>query len=156
MRVRVSGDGMQAGEVRPLHDATVTVAVSSRPGGSPTLHTHAQSDLPTETDVAVVLEHPGLAPLLVPAAFWFRSRLAEVGLREAVADPAVVGVLAGLGLLGWILITADLSPRFFWPAFPFAATLAARWCSEGRAHEWLSSRRLPSSLVGPQRSTTRM
>ena len=63
--VRISGDGMQAGEVRPLHDATETVAVPPRPGGSPTIHSHAQGDLPTETDVAVVLDHPGLAPLLV-------------------------------------------------------------------------------------------
>ena len=65
VRVRVSGDGMQVAEIVPLHDATTTVAVPARPGASPTLHSHAQGDLPTETDVAVVLNHPALAPHLV-------------------------------------------------------------------------------------------
>lgn len=90
----------------------------------------------------------GLAPLLVPALLWFRRRVGEVGWVEASLDPAVVGVVAGLGLLGWILITADLSPRFFWPCFPFAATLAARWCSEGRAAERLERLPMPRALVG--------
>lgn len=74
----------------------------------------------------------GLAPLLVPGFLWFRARARDVGFVTAVIDPAVVGVIGGLGLLGWILITADLSPRFFWPCFPFAATLAARWLATRR------------------------
>src|SRR5262245_61226145 len=65
VRMRISGDGMQVGEVAPLPDATVTVAVPARPGATPTLHSHAQGDLPTETDVAVVLDHPTIAPHLV-------------------------------------------------------------------------------------------
>ena len=65
VRVRISGDGMQVGDIVPLHDASTTVAVPARPGASPTLHSHAQGDLPTETDVAVVLDHPTLAPHLV-------------------------------------------------------------------------------------------
>ena len=90
----------------------------------------------------------GLAPLLVPAALWFRRRVRDVGWVEAVYDPAVVGVLGGLGLLGWILITADLSPRFFWPCFPFAATLCARWWAEGRPAAALERWPIPRSLVG--------
>ena len=93
----------------------------------------------------------GLAPLLVPAALWFTRRVRTVGWVEAGVDPAVVGVLGGLGLLAWILVTADLSPRFFWPCFPFAATLCARWLSEGRAAEVLQRWSLPRSLVGPGR-----
>lgn len=65
VRIRLSGDGLQVGEVTPLHDATTTVAVPPRAGASPTLHSHAQGDLPTETDVAVVLDHPTIAPHLV-------------------------------------------------------------------------------------------
>jgi len=67
----------------------------------------------------------------------------------AVWDPAVVGVLGGLALLGWIMITADLSPRFFWPCFPFAATLTARWCSSGRPAQWLKRLPMPEWLIGP-------
>jgi len=64
-RFRISGDGLQVGEMTPLHGDTTTVAVPARPGASPTLHSHATGDLPTETDVAVVLDHPALAPHLV-------------------------------------------------------------------------------------------
>ncbi|MDQ2679065.1 MAG: hypothetical protein M3Y51_10005, partial [Actinomycetota bacterium] len=92
----------------------------------------------------------GLAPLLVPAGLWFSRRVRAVGWVDAAVDPAVVGVLGGLGLLGWILVTADLSPRFFWPCFPFAATLCARWWSEGRPAAALERWSLPRSLVGPR------
>lgn len=64
-RFRVSGDGMQVGDMMPLHNETTTVAVPARPGASPTLHSHAHGDLPTDTDVAVVLDHPSLAPHLI-------------------------------------------------------------------------------------------
>ncbi len=90
----------------------------------------------------------GLAPLLVPSALWVRRRSRDVGVLAACADPAVAGVIGGLALLGWILITADLSPRFFWPCFPFAATLTARWFAEGRPRRWLDRRRIPDWLVG--------
>ena len=93
----------------------------------------------------------GLAPLLVPGALWFRGRVRSVGWLDAVVDPAVVGVLGGLGLLGWILITADLSPRFFWPCFPFAATLCARWWSDGRPAEVLERSPIPTALTGDPR-----
>jgi len=64
-RFRVTADGMQVGEMTPLHGDTTMVAVPARPGASPTLHSHAQGDLPTDTDVAVVLDHPSLAPHLI-------------------------------------------------------------------------------------------
>ena len=97
----------------------------------------------------------GLAPLLVPGALWFRHRVKDVGWTEALLDPAVVGVLGGLGLLAWIMITADLSPRFFWPCFPFAATLCARWWAEGRPAEALEGAPLPTALVGNPLADTR-
>jgi hypothetical protein len=64
-RFRISGDGMQVGDMTALHTDTTTVAVPARPGASPTLHSHSQGDLPTDTDVAVVLDHPSLAPHLI-------------------------------------------------------------------------------------------
>jgi hypothetical protein len=84
VRLRISGDGMQVGEMVPLHDETSTVPVPARPGASPTLHSHTQGDLPTETDVAVVLEHPTIAPhLLLTPHHMFRieadGRLSYLG-----------------------------------------------------------------------------
>jgi hypothetical protein len=75
---------MQVGEMTPLHGETSTVPVPARPGASPTLHSHAQGDLPTETDVAVVLEHPTIAPhLLLTPHHMFRieadGRLSYLG-----------------------------------------------------------------------------
>jgi hypothetical protein len=63
--VRLAADGGAVAEVRPLHDAAVNVAVPAKGGAEPTLHSHAAGDLPTETDIATVLEHPALAPHLV-------------------------------------------------------------------------------------------
>jgi len=84
VRLRISGDGMQVGEMTPLHGETSTVPVPARPGASPTLHSHTQGDLPTETDVAVVLEHPTIAPhLLLTPHHMFRieadGRLSYLG-----------------------------------------------------------------------------
>jgi len=64
-RLRISGDGMQVGEMTVLHGEMTTVPVPVRAGASPTLHSHAQGDLPTDTDVAVVLDHPTIAPHLI-------------------------------------------------------------------------------------------
>lgn len=89
-----------------------------------------------------------LVPLLVPSALWCRRRAREVGVVAMVWDPAVVGVLGGLALLGWIMITADLSPRFFWPCFPFAATLTARWWGTARPAAWLRRIPMPKWLIG--------
>ncbi|HEV8120084.1 MAG TPA: hypothetical protein VGQ67_03745 [Candidatus Polarisedimenticolia bacterium] len=63
--VRVGADGSALAEVRSLHDATVNIQVPAKGGTEPTLHSHGTGDLPTETDIATVLEHPTLAPHLV-------------------------------------------------------------------------------------------
>ena len=63
--VRVGADGSALAEVRLLHDATVNVQVPAKGGAEPTLHSHGTGDLPTETDITTVLEHPTLAPHLV-------------------------------------------------------------------------------------------
>ena len=90
----------------------------------------------------------GLGPLLAPSVLWWWSRRGEVGMLRATADPATIGVLCGLALLGWSALTADLSPRHFWLCFPFAATLTARWLLTGRARERLLGVRVPLWLAG--------
>ncbi|HEV8199668.1 MAG TPA: hypothetical protein VGS03_06580 [Candidatus Polarisedimenticolia bacterium] len=64
-RLRISGDGMQVGEMTVLHVETTAVPVPARAGASPTLHSHPQGDLPTDTDVAMVVDHPTIAPHLI-------------------------------------------------------------------------------------------
>lgn len=64
--LKISGDGMQVSNIKAPHGTTsVSVPVPLRAGSDPTLHSHIEGDLPTETDVAVVLERPALAPHLV-------------------------------------------------------------------------------------------
>lgn len=63
--VRLAADGSSVGEARLLHDDAANVTVPAKGGAEPTLHSHAKGDLPTETDIATVLEHPALAPHLV-------------------------------------------------------------------------------------------
>ncbi len=118
----------------------------------------ADASWPTGVDLSLVsfnLNPAGLAvrvlgraPVRVPSALWFVRRTRSAGFLAACTDPAVAGVASGLLLLAWILITADLSPRFFWPCFPFAATLVARWFGDGRPQRWLDGLRLPPWLVG--------
>src|SRR5437867_1791607 len=61
----VSPDGTQVTDIKPIHDKSVGDSVSLAKSGSPTLHMHPSGDLPTATDVALVIEHPTLAPHLV-------------------------------------------------------------------------------------------
>jgi len=61
----VSGDGMKVLKARAMHRAAAWVPVPSSATGEPTLHSHIEGEMPTETDLAVVIEHPGLAPHLV-------------------------------------------------------------------------------------------
>jgi hypothetical protein len=89
----------------------------------------------------------GTGPLLVPSFLVCLRTARRDGWWRVITDPAVVGVVVALGICGWSFITVDLTPRLFWIGFPFAATLTARWFSEGRPKEWLD--RLPlTSLVG--------
>lgn len=90
----------------------------------------------------------GVAPLAVPAFLQYRRMAAADGWRNAITSPAVVGVAIGFALTAWTIVAADMSPRHFWVAFPFAASLTADWLAEGRAREWLG--RLPlGPLVAP-------
>lgn len=88
----------------------------------------------------------GVAPLAVPALLRYRRLVSELGWVAATSRPEVVGLLLGLGLTGWTIITADMSPRHFWVAFPFAASLTAAWLSRGRPAAWLERLPLPASL----------
>ena len=63
--VRVAASGRQVLSVEKLHDTAVEVPLQPRPAGTPVLHQHDKGDLPSPTDVALVLRHPVLAPLLV-------------------------------------------------------------------------------------------
>ncbi|MGB3411869.1 MAG: hypothetical protein WBA45_11800 [Microthrixaceae bacterium] len=88
----------------------------------------------------------GVLPLLIPAFLLARKAARADGWLTAILDPATVGVIMALGICGWSFITVDLTPRLFWIGFPFAATQAALWFSQGRAKEWLDGLALPRSL----------
>jgi hypothetical protein len=77
---RVGSDGAQLVEIKPLHDVTVAVKVPAKEGAEPGLHTHTSGDLPTATDVALVIEHPTLAPHLVLTPHWMFRIEADGGL----------------------------------------------------------------------------
>lgn len=61
----VSADGTKVLKSRALHGSGDPVTVQPGAAGEPTLHSHVEGDLPAETDVALVKEHPQLAPHLV-------------------------------------------------------------------------------------------
>jgi hypothetical protein len=63
--VRVAASGRQVLSVDKLHDSATEVSLQPRAPGTPVLHQHDKGDLPSPTDVALVLSHPVLAPLLV-------------------------------------------------------------------------------------------
>ena len=63
--VRVAANGRQLQTLDPLHTEGTEVPLAGRAAGRPTLHIHKSGDLPTPTDVALVLLHTGLAPHLV-------------------------------------------------------------------------------------------
>lgn len=79
----------------------------------------------------------GAGPFLVPAYGELRRELHRSGPAVVATDPAVVGVLMAIGVTSWSLVAGDLTPRLFWIGVPFAATLVARWFSDGRPRVWL-------------------
>jgi hypothetical protein len=79
----------------------------------------------------------GAGPFLVLSALAYLREARRTNWWRAALDPAVVGVLMALGICCWSGITVDLTPRLFWIGTPFAATLIARWFSDGRPAEWL-------------------
>jgi hypothetical protein len=92
----VSPDGNQVTDIKPIHDKSVGDSVSLGKSGSPTLHMHPSGDLPTATDVALVIEHPTLAPHLVLTPRWmFRI---EAGGAITYLGPNSVPPVASGGL----------------------------------------------------------
>lgn len=63
--VHVAASGRQVTSVDLLHPRSTAVPLAPRPAGQPTLHAHQDGDLPTPTDVALVVRNPSLAPHLV-------------------------------------------------------------------------------------------
>lgn len=68
--VRIAATGRQMISSERLHDSVSTLSLQPRPPGTPLLHEHDKGDLPSPTDVALVLEKPVLAPLLVLTPRW--------------------------------------------------------------------------------------
>ncbi len=89
----------------------------------------------------------GVLPMLIPSYLMFRKSARADGWVSALLDPATVGVLMALGICGWSFITVDLTPRLFWIGFPFAASQAALWFSQGRPKDWLEKLPIPNVLL---------
>ena len=85
----------------------------------------------------------GAGPFLVLGFLAYRREARRSGWVRAAVDPAVIGVLTALGICFWSAITVDLTPRLFWIGTPFAATLVARWFSDGRPRDWLNQLTVP-------------
>jgi hypothetical protein len=63
--VRVSANGRQVLSIDKLHDSVTSLSLQPRAPGAPLVHEHDRGDLPSPTDLALVLRQPVLAPLLV-------------------------------------------------------------------------------------------
>ena len=70
MKGGVSADGTRITEFAPMHGPGEAIDVPPGEGAAPTLHSHATVDLPTATDVAAVIDQPGVAPHLVLTPHW--------------------------------------------------------------------------------------
>ena len=71
--VRIAATGRQVLTVERLHDTIASLSLRPRAPGAPLLHGHGREGMPEPTDVALVLRHPVLAPLLVlTPGFMFR------------------------------------------------------------------------------------
>ena len=90
----VSPDGTQVTDIKPIHDKSVGDSVPLAKSVSPTLHMHPSGDLPTATDVAMVLEHPALAPHLVLTPRWM-FRIEESGAITYLGPNSVPPVASG-------------------------------------------------------------
>jgi hypothetical protein len=92
----VGPDGTQVTDVKPIHDKSVDDTLSLAKSGSPTLHMHPTGDLPTSTDVAMVIEHPTLAPHLVLTPRWM-FRIEAGGAITYLGPNSVPPVASGGG-----------------------------------------------------------
>ncbi len=71
--IRIAASGRPVLSVERLHDSLATLSLQPRAPGAPLVHEHDKGDLPAPTDVALVLRHRVLAPLLVlTQRFMFR------------------------------------------------------------------------------------
>ena len=69
-RMRVSPDGLMMVGIEPLHADITDIPIPAHASAQPTLHSHATGEYPTDTDVALILMHPTLAPHLVLTPAW--------------------------------------------------------------------------------------
>ncbi len=94
-------------------------------------------------------------PLYVPAILRWFSQVRELGAVRATLEPAAAGLGATLLVLAWVLLGADLSPRFTWIGFPFAAAMCAEYIDAGGLAK-LMGRLSPERLVGRARTDGRI
>lgn len=87
------------------------------------------------------------APLYLPAYLQLRDRVRGTGVLRATTEPAAAGVLVATALCLWALGSADMSPRFLWVGFPFAAAMTADWLGQGHLRS-LMDRLAPERLAG--------
>lgn len=71
-KVSISSDGSRVLNKTKLHNSILKVQLEFKNGQEPAgaFHTHVLSDLPTETDVALVLLNPKLAPHYIAGQKW--------------------------------------------------------------------------------------
>jgi hypothetical protein len=91
----------------------------------------------------------GVVPVYGPALLCFVRMVRRDGWWSSVVDPAVVGSALAVGIAGWSFITVDFTPRLVWIGFPLAASLTARWLTEGRPADLLDRLPMPAALAGP-------
>ncbi|GEM_PF-6307171 len=72
VKISISADGASVLSQTELHNTTLRIPLSLPDGKQPAgaYHTHVVSELPTETDVALMLLHPVLAPHFIAGPQW--------------------------------------------------------------------------------------
>ena len=65
LRLTISADGTQVPRIEELHAEETILRRPTKSTGVETVHIHSSRDLPTETDVALILRYPEPAPHLV-------------------------------------------------------------------------------------------
>lgn len=93
--------------------------------------------------------------LYLPALLRWISQVRSIGVVAATLQPAPVGLAATVLVLGWVLLGADLSPRFAWIGFAFAAAMCAEYIDAGGLRSLLD-RLAPERLVGSRRQDSRV
>lgn len=94
-RIRTDREGRQLVEARRLHRSALTLPADAECGEGAsqpasrcgTLHSHVLGELPTETDVATVINHPEMAPHHVLGPTW-AFRIGADGAIEPIGRSA--------------------------------------------------------------------